>query len=80
MKQITLTEASASLSEYGKLCQQERVIVTENGQPVFELAPVETEDFMSDLIESNADFRKDFSSRRGGKFVAVDEALQRLKD
>ncbi len=80
MKQITLTEASASLSEYGKLCQQERVIVTENGQPAFELAPVETEDFMSDLIESNADFRKVFSSRRDGKFVTAEEALRRLKD
>ena len=80
MKQITLTEASASLSEYGKLCQQERVIVTEDGQPVFELAPLENEDFMSDLIESNADFRNDFSGRRGGKFVSANEALRRLQD
>lgn len=80
MKQITLTETSASLSEYGKLCHQERVIVTENGQPAFELAPVDSEDFMSDLIESNADFRNDLSSRRGGKFVSANEALRRLQD
>ena len=41
---------------------------------------LETDDFMSDLIASNAEFRTEFSNRRGGKFVAEEEAFRRLKD
>ena len=80
MKQIPLSEAAARLSEYGQMCRQERVIVVENGQPAFELSPLEDEDFMSDLIESNPEFRTELAKRKSGKFVSADEALQRLTD
>lgn len=80
MKQIPLSEAAARLSEYGRLCRQERVIVVEDGQPAFELAPLEDDDFMSELIEGNAEFRAELQRRKAGKFVSADEALQRLAD
>ena len=50
-------------------------IAVEDGQP-----PLEDDDFMSDLIESNAEFRAELVRRHSGKFVTVDEALQRLMD
>lgn len=80
MKQIPLSEAAARLSEYGQMCRQERVIIVENGQPAFELSPLEDDAFMSDLIENNADFRAELGKRKSGKFVSADEALKRLTD
>ena len=43
MKIIPLSEAKAHLSHYGKLCQQEPVIVTVNGLPAFQLSPLPEE-------------------------------------
>jgi prevent-host-death family protein len=47
MKVIPLSEAKAHLSRYARLCHEEPVIVTVNGVPSFQLAPLEEED---DLI------------------------------
>ncbi len=43
-------------------------------------ASVESDVFMSDLIENNAEFRAKLVRRQSGKFLTADEALQRLKD
>ncbi len=42
-------------------------------------ARVEDDDFLSDLIESNAEFRAEIAGRQSDKFLTADEALQRLK-
>ena len=68
------------MSDYGGMCRQERVIVVENGQLVFELSPLEEDDFMSDLIERNAEFRAELAKRKSDKFISANDALQRLKD
>jgi prevent-host-death family protein len=44
MKVIPLSEAKAHLSEYGRLCHREPVIVTVHGQPAFQLVPLEEDD------------------------------------
>ena len=48
MKTIPLSEARANLGRYGRLCQEEPVIITINGVPSFRLAPLEEND---DLID-----------------------------
>ena len=58
MKLIPLSEAKAHLSQYGRLCHDEPVIVTVNGVPSFQLVPLEANDDLIDrLIEANAEFR-----------------------
>lgn len=37
MKVIPLSEAKANLSRYGRLCQEEPIVVTVNGVPTFQL-------------------------------------------
>src|SRR5262245_50492563 len=78
-KTITLTEAKTHLSHYGRLCQQEPVIVTVKGVPTFQLVPVDEEDdFMNQLIEQNGEFRELLGSRRNGETISADEALRSL--
>lgn len=48
MRVIPLSEAKANLSRYANLCHNEPVIVTVNGVPSFQMAPLEEDD---DLIE-----------------------------
>ena len=40
MKVIPLNKAKANLSRYGRLCHEEPIIVTVNGVPEFQLAPL----------------------------------------
>ncbi|MFM9964962.1 MAG: hypothetical protein ACKV2Q_27495 [Planctomycetaceae bacterium] len=42
-------------------------------------AGVEDDDFLCDLIESNAEIRAELARRQSGKFLSVDEALQQMK-
>ena len=47
MKVAPLSEAKSKLSRYGKLCRDEPVVVTVNGNPSFQLVPLDEKD---DLI------------------------------
>jgi prevent-host-death family protein len=50
MKLIPLSEAKAHLSQYGRLCHTEPVIVTVNGVPAFQLVPLDEGDDLIDRL------------------------------
>ena len=79
MKVIPLSEAKANLSRYGRLCHEEPVIVTVNGVPVFQIAPLsEDDDLIDRLLEHNPKFRQTLERRLGEKSVSLKEARKRL--
>lgn len=79
MKVIPLSEAKARLSHYGKLCARERIIVTVNGAPAFELVPLdEDDDLIDQLIEHNPEFRKVLQERLKEKPISFKEISRRL--
>ena len=80
MKIIPLSEAKARLSHYGKLCQQEPVIVTVNGLPTFQLSPLpgEDDDLINQLLEHNPRFRQLLEARAGEPTVSCAEAAKLL--
>lgn len=79
MKVIPLSEAKAHLSHYGDLCQEEPVVVTINGVPSFQLAPLENDDdLVEQLIEHNPAFQDLLKRRQGERNVSVKSALRRL--
>jgi prevent-host-death family protein len=79
MKVIPLSEAKAHLSKYGRLCHEEPVIVTVNGVPAFQLAPLEEDDDVIDrLLEHHPRFRETLEARLREKTVSVKAAARRL--
>ena len=69
MKLIPLSEAKANLSRYGRLCQDEQVIVTINDVPSFRLAPLDEDDDLLDrLLAENPKFVKHSSAPESGPF------------
>lgn len=79
MKVIPLSEAKAHLSKYGRLCHKEPVIVTVNGVPAFQLAPLEEEDDLIDrLLEYNPHFRETLEARLTERSLSARQALRRL--
>ena len=79
MKVIPLSEAKTSLSHYGRLCHEEPVIVTVNGVPSFQLAPLEEKDDLIDrLLEYNPKFRQILERRLKDKSVSTRLARKRL--
>ncbi len=79
MKVIPLSEAKANLSRYGRLCHDEPVIVTVNGVPKFQLAPLaEDDDLIDRLLEHNPKFRKTLEARLHEKSVSLEVARKRL--
>jgi prevent-host-death family protein len=79
MKVIPLSEAKAHLSQYGRLCHDEPVIVTVNGVPSFQLVPLGEEDDLIDrLLEHHPSFRQKLESRLREPSVSAKEALKRL--
>ena len=79
MKVIPLSEAKTNLSHYGKLCHDEPVIVTVNGVPTFQLAPLKAEDDLIDrLIERNPKVRATLAARLNERSVSSAEARKRL--
>lgn len=79
MKVIPLSEAKSNLSRYGKLCHDEPVIVTVNGVPKFQLAPLNAEDDLIDrLIERNPKFRRTLAARLKERSISTAEARKRL--
>ena len=79
MKVIPLSKAKANLSRYGRLCHDEPVIVTVNGIPVFQLAPLgEDDDLIDSLLEHNPKFRQTLRRRLEEKSVSLKAARKRL--
>ena len=79
MKLIPLSEANANLSRYGRLCQQEPVIVTINGVPSFRLAPLEEDDDLIDrLLAENPKFIQMLAQRSQERTVSLNKARKRL--
>ena len=80
MKVIPLREAKANLSRYGRLCQDEPVIVTVNGVPSFQLTPVKEDDDLIDrLLAKNGKFVQTLEQRSSEPTVSLDEARKRLR-
>lgn len=79
MKVIPLSEAKAHLSRYARLCHEEAVIVTVNGVPSFQLAPLEEDDDLIDrLLEHHPKFRQYLEARINERTVSTKEAARRL--
>ena len=79
MKVVPLSEAKALLSHYARLCHQEPVIVTINGVPAFQLAPLdEDEDLIDRLLEHNPHFRQRLQARLGERSVSAKQASRQL--
>lgn len=79
MQIISLSEAKANLSHYGRLCHDEPVVVTVNGAPSFQLVPLSEEDDLIDsLLEHNPKFRRILKSRLKEKSDSVKEARKRI--
>jgi antitoxin (DNA-binding transcriptional repressor) of toxin-antitoxin stability system len=78
VKVIPLSEAKANLSRYGRLCQEEPVIVTINGVPSFQLAPLEEDDDLIDrLLAENPEFGQLLGRRSRERTVSANEARKR---
>jgi prevent-host-death family protein len=79
MKVIPLSEAKARLSQYGRLCHKEPVVVTVNGTPSFQLVPLEEGDDLIDrLIEHHPAFRRTLEARLREPALSAKQALKRL--
>jgi prevent-host-death family protein len=79
MKVIPLSEAKAHLSQYGRLCHKEPVIVTVSGVPAFQLVPLEEGDDLIDrLLDHHPSFRSTLEARLRERSVSAKEALKRL--
>lgn len=79
MKVIPLSEAKAKLSKYGQMCQREPIVITVNGRPSFQLAPIEEDgDLVDQLLEKNPGFRNMLEARLSDATVSAEEALRRF--
>jgi len=78
MKVIPLSEAKANLSQYGRRCRDEPVIVTVNGVPSFQLVPLSEDDLIDSLLEHNPAFRETLRARLNEKSVSAKDARRRL--
>ena len=79
MKIIPRSEAKAHLSRYGRLCHDEGVIVTVNGVPLFQLAPLtEDDDLIDQLLDHNPAFSRLLEERLKERNVPTKEAARRL--
>lgn len=78
MKVIPLSEAEANLSHYGRLCQDEPIVVTVNGVPTFQLAPLDDDDLIDRLLAENPAFRRMLESRADEPTITAEAALERL--
>ena len=79
MKVIPLSEAKAKLSQYGRRCHDEPVVVTVNGVPSFQLVPLsEDDDLIDSLLEHNPAFRKTLRARLKEQSISAKDARRRL--
>ncbi len=84
MTVIDLKEAKANLERYAVECQTSPVVVTQEGQPIFELLPIRPDDsgFLEDLIERNPSFRHLVEQARedvrSGRVASIESVRERL--
>jgi hypothetical protein len=84
MKVIDLQEAKANLEQYAVECQTSPVLVTQEGQPIFELLPICPDDsgFLEDLIDHDRSFRdlveQGRSQVRNGQVSSIESVRERL--
>jgi prevent-host-death family protein len=79
MRVVPLSEAKARLSRYGRLCHDEPVIVTVNGQPSFQLVPLdEDNDLIDRLLGHHPRFREELEARLRERSVPARRALKDL--
>lgn len=79
MKVIPLSEAKANLSQYGRRCHDEPIIVTVNGVPSFQLVPLsEDDDLIDNLLEHNPAFRETLRARLSEETVSAKDARRRI--
>ncbi len=78
MKMIPLSEVKANLGRYGRLCQEEPVIVTVKGVPSFQLAPLDDDDLIDRLLVQDPKFRQTLERRSSERSVSLTEARKRL--
>ncbi len=75
MKVVPLSEAKANLSRYGRVCHREPVVVTVNGKPAFQLAPLtEDDDLIDRLLEHHPGFRRLLERRLRERSVSAAQA------
>ena len=76
---VSLSEAKAHLSEYGRLCRREPVVVTVHGQPAFQLVPLEeSEDLIDRLLEHHPRFASLLKYRLKERSLTATDAAKRL--
>jgi prevent-host-death family protein len=76
---IPLSEAKTNLSHYGRMCQDQPVIVTVKGVPAFQLVPVDKDDDLIDgLLQKNAKLRQKLVKRLSEPSVSLAQAKKRL--
>jgi hypothetical protein len=84
MKVIDLQEAKANLERYAVECQTSPVVVTQDGQPIFELLPIRPDDsgFLEQLIEHDPSFRDLVEQARddvrNGRVSSIESVRERL--
>jgi antitoxin (DNA-binding transcriptional repressor) of toxin-antitoxin stability system len=84
MRVIDLQEAKANLERYAQECQTSPVVVTKDGQPIFELLPVRPDDggFLEYMFENNSAFRDLVEERRrevqSGRVSSIEAVRKRL--
>jgi antitoxin (DNA-binding transcriptional repressor) of toxin-antitoxin stability system len=84
MKVIDLQEAKANLERYAVECQTSPVVVTQQGQPIFELLPIRPDDsgFFEHLIEHDPSFRNLVEQAqedvRSGRVSSIESVRERL--
>jgi hypothetical protein len=84
MRVIDLQEAKANLEQYAVECQTSPVVVTKEGQPIFELLPIRPDDagFLENLMEHDPSFRDLVEERReevrSGRVSSLESVRERL--
>jgi hypothetical protein len=84
MKVIDLQEAKANLEHDALECQTSPVVVTKEGQPIFELLPIRPDDsgLLENLMEHDSSVRDLVEERReevrSGRVSSIESVRERL--
>jgi len=84
MRVIDLEDAKTNLEQYAVECQTSPVVVTREGQPIFELLPIRPDDtgFLERLIDHDPSFRHLMEQARedvrSGRVASIESVRERL--
>lgn len=85
MKVIDLAEAKDNLEQYARECCEAPVVVSINGQPAFEIAPLfcdGDEEFLNRLLQRSSEFRELVKQRDAeklrGETISYDDVRREL--